>query len=150
MNFNDPKLRRIYDAEYYRKNREKRLAQTTEYSRKNREKKLIDGAKYRTANFEKLKVARIAYAVRNPEKIRAKSTIGKEVKSGRMKRLPCKVCGTARVDGHHPNYSEQLSVIWLCPSHHKRIHSYRKNEKATLQGDLKFARTMKIKRNSTP
>lgn len=126
--------RRIYDAEYYRKNREKKLLQVAEYSRKNPEKRRA------LRNSEKAMASKVAYVARYPEKIRAKNAVSHEVRCGRMKRLPCRVCGATKIEGHHPDYTNELEVIWLCQSHHKRLHSKRKNLEATFQGDLDITR----------
>ena len=34
----------------------------------------------------------------------------------------CAECGTEKVDAHHEDYSNQLSVIWLCRKHHYLRH----------------------------
>ena len=44
------------------------------------------------------------------------------IKKGLLERKPCVVCGNEKVDGHHPDYSKPLEVIWLCRQHHKDIH----------------------------
>ena len=32
--------------------------------------------------------------------------------------IPCYVLS----NGHHPDYSESIGVIWLCPKHHAKAH----------------------------
>lgn len=59
---------------------------------------------------------------RNPDKIKAQRKLQKAVKIGKIKRLPCSVCGSAKSVGHHPDYSKPLEVIWLCHIHHKKVH----------------------------
>ncbi len=45
------------------------------------------------------------------------------LKKGIIKKEPCKICKKKyRVNGHHPDYSKPLEVIWLCPIHHKQLH----------------------------
>ena len=44
------------------------------------------------------------------------------VKSGKIKRGRCEVCQKGGAEGHHPDYSKPLEVIWLCPLHHKDMH----------------------------
>ena len=31
-------------------------------------------------------------------------------------------CGNIKVDGHHPDYSKPIDVIWLCRKHHVELH----------------------------
>ena len=44
------------------------------------------------------------------------------IKNGELKRRPCTICG-ARAQAHHNDYIEPLNVSWLCPLHHKEVHS---------------------------
>ena len=41
------------------------------------------------------------------------------VRTGKIKKLPCKVCGYEIVEAHHEDYSKPLEVIWLCREHHR-------------------------------
>lgn len=34
---------------------------------------------------------------------------------------PCIICG-GKAERHHPDYSQPLNVIFLCRSHHKKVH----------------------------
>ena len=47
------------------------------------------------------------------------------IKRGEIKRGSCAVagCGSLRVDGHHPDHSKPLEVIWLCRRHHRQLHA---------------------------
>jgi hypothetical protein len=36
--------------------------------------------------------------------------------------LPCEQCGRKDTYAHHPDYTKPLSVMWLCPIHHKLWH----------------------------
>ena len=59
---------------------------------------------------------------KNPEKYSAHIAVSNAVRSGKLVKIPCEVCGAEYVHAHHENYSEPLNVIWLCPSHHRRRH----------------------------
>jgi hypothetical protein len=48
------------------------------------------------------------------------------LKSGKLIRQPCEVCGAVKTDAHHDDYSQPLAVRWLCRSHHKKHHAKRK------------------------
>ncbi len=46
------------------------------------------------------------------------------LRSGKLERLPCEVCGsTDKVESHHPDYSKPLEVLWLCKEHHAQAHN---------------------------
>lgn len=44
------------------------------------------------------------------------------VKRGLLTPKPCQICGKHPAEGHHPNYKKPLEVIWLCRSHHQKLH----------------------------
>jgi hypothetical protein len=44
------------------------------------------------------------------------------MKTGRLERKPCEVCGDKRVEGHHDDYNKPLDVRWLCRKHHSEAH----------------------------
>jgi ribosomal protein S27AE len=59
---------------------------------------------------------------RRTAKGKAWSKATKAIKSGKLDRLPCEVCGAGKVDAHHDDYSKPLEIRWLCRSHHKAHH----------------------------
>lgn len=64
------------------------------------------------------------YRSRFPDKYRAHIAVGNAVRDGKLQKEPCFMCGAEKVEAHHPDYSQPLTVIWLCPGHHKLIHAY--------------------------
>lgn len=58
----------------------------------------------------------------NKVKRAANVLLGNAVRSGKIVPLPCWICGE-KAEAHHPDYDQPLSVIWLCPSHHKQAHA---------------------------
>ena len=56
-------------------------------------------------------------------KARANAALNHAVRDGKIKKLPCEVCGNIKVEGHHPDYRKKLQVIWLCNYHHRKIHN---------------------------
>ena len=53
-------------------------------------------------------------------KVLARAKLGRAVKSGKIiKPIHCQKCGlSSRLDGHHEDYAQALSVVWLCrPCH---------------------------------
>lgn len=57
-----------------------------------------------------------------PEKGRANALLATAVRNGKVKKLPCEVCGNIRSVGHHEDYSEPLAVVWLCYKHHRQTY----------------------------
>lgn len=101
----------------------------------------ISRIKYRENNKEKVRQSRLDYNKRNPEymkrkretnyknmlkkyrwKQQARWTLRKAVSSGRIKKLPCEICGEIKSQGHHPDYAKPLEVLWLCQFHHNVVH----------------------------
>lgn len=57
-----------------------------------------------------------------PERYRAHNAVNNAVRDGRLRKQPCAVCGEARVEAHHYDYSRPLDVEWLCKIHHAAVH----------------------------
>lgn len=62
------------------------------------------------------------YSHRHPDREKAKQAVAVAVRSGRLSRLPCQVCGATRAQAHHDDYTRRLDVIWLCATHHGEMH----------------------------
>lgn len=58
----------------------------------------------------------------HPEIIKARMFLNNQIRSGKIKRLPCERCGSVRSQGHHTDYSKPLEVQWLCQIHHSQVH----------------------------
>lgn len=73
----------------------------------------------------KKKVRQYASAMknRNPEKYAARIAVGNAIRSGRLQRKPCEVCGEQKVQAHHTDYLKPLDVQWLCFRCH-RVHGH--------------------------
>ena len=57
-----------------------------------------------------------------PEKFRARDALKYAVRTGKLIRLPCEICGKEKAEGHHEDYSRPLDVNWLCRMHHAERH----------------------------
>jgi len=70
-------------------------------------------------------VARVTkrWRVENPEKHKAHVAVRNAIRSGKIVRMPCEICGESRSHAHHDDYSEPLVVRWLCALHHHRTHA---------------------------
>lgn len=55
-------------------------------------------------------------------KLRARKTLRRALKKGTLARAACVECGAEETEGHHPDYSKPLEVVWLCHEHHMRRH----------------------------
>lgn len=69
-------------------------------------------------------IASLNWHRRNPEAHAAHGKVFMAVRSGKISRNPCEVCGSSElVHAHHADYSMPLDVTWLCPLHHARLHA---------------------------
>lgn len=71
------------------------------------------------------------YYAEHKEQSKARSVLNQAVKSGKVNRYPCTVCGNEDSHGHHEDYSKPLEVIWLCRKCHTEFHN-KKMEQARL------------------
>lgn len=62
-----------------------------------------------------------------PNRSRAQSLVAHALRSGKLKKQVCWVCGESAV-AHHPDYDRPLDVVWLCQPHHKQTHALVANE----------------------
>lgn len=79
------------------------------------------------------KLARLRYArnrrERDPDRALARSRVFYAIKSGKLERKPCRVCGE-KAQAHHEDYSKPLDVDWLCFKHHRQVHGQLRDEAA--------------------
>lgn len=61
----------------------------------------------------------------HPARKHAQSKLRRALLAGKIKRLPCFICG-GLAEAHHPDYSAPLDVVWLCSAHHKQAHAIAK------------------------
>lgn len=81
-------------------------------------------AKYRNSEKGRQAIHRAhqAWRSQHPDRQHAANMVSTWVRRGKLKKLPCFVCGKTQVEGHHPDYSRPVDVIWLCVKHHKEVH----------------------------
>ena len=94
-------------------NRDKNIERVREYDRQRSK-----GAKRVAAIAANTR----AYRERYKRRMACNNAVARAVRSGKLVKLPCYVCGSDHVEGHHPDYDAPLDVVWLCPAHHKEIH----------------------------
>jgi len=68
---------------------------------------------------------------KHPERRKAHILLGNAVRSGKVFKLPCQECGE-EAEAHHPDYSRPLSVVWLCPVHHRQLHANHEKQNSTI------------------
>jgi hypothetical protein len=71
------------------------------------------------AQYFPLHTARMAEPMRAEAVRQTKLAIA----DGRLVRQPCCVCSRDSAEAHHDDYSQPLTVIWLCRLHHRRRHA---------------------------
>ena len=61
-----------------------------------------------------------------PHRVQAKCKVNEAIKTGRLKKPQyCERCNQSKpLDGHHYDYSQPLSVTWLCRKCHSDIHGW--------------------------
>jgi hypothetical protein len=103
--------RNAQDADSYERHRDSRRARSREAQR----------ARWASMSPEQRRLTHLIVKVRTGA---AKGEVDKALRSGALVRGPCAVgkgC-RGRVEGHHKNYNEPLSVEWLCRRHHMAWH----------------------------
>lgn len=111
------------------KNYRKNIDHYKEYERKRHqgpERKAYNHQKskeWHRKNKERSSEMKKEWENRNPEKRKASHLVGNALRSGRLQKQPCAICGkTDNVQGHHFDYDKPLEVIWLCIEHHNMVH----------------------------
>lgn len=90
------------------------------YEKRREQYQRYDHARYATSERQAL-LAR-SKARMSTQQRRARNQYRNAVEQGRLVRQPCEICGALPVDGHHDDYTQPLSVRWLCRKHHMRVH----------------------------
>ena len=52
----------------------------------------------------------------------ARRATRRAIETGRLVRQPCEVCGAAKTEAHHDDYTRLFDVQWLCRLHHAQHH----------------------------
>lgn len=104
-------------AKWHATNRERslELKRANGITRRNRERESGVYAEIR-------RKARRKNRERYPQKARARYAVGNAIRSGKLVRQPCLVCGNEKSEAHHADYQKTLDVMWLCRLHHRAWH----------------------------
>jgi hypothetical protein len=96
--------------------RDKNITKRREADKLRHRLKRLNHKGYKTLEYRK-------YRKNNPEAVKAQAVLNRYIKTGKIKRSSCEVCGASKnIHGHHPDYSKPLEVIWLCPVCHKKVN----------------------------
>lgn len=71
------------------------------------------------------------YKKAHPLETKARKLLEYAVKTGKIIKKQCLVCGEKKVVGHHDDYLKPLEVKWLCRKHHYEFH--KKNYPKTIK-----------------
>lgn len=113
----------IVHAQYKAENREKYLERKRKYNKEHKEERLQYKRDHYSGITASMREKLNAWKRNNREKVLAHKKVYNAIKSGKLVRMPCEICGvTTAVQAHHDDYSRPLDVIWLCQKHHKWIH----------------------------
>lgn len=108
---------------YYQKHKDEILLRVRKYYIANRDrileryKKWCKTEKAKKIIREKEKKRRRRWL----QKVRCRELFHYYLKTGKIKRGVCEICGSEEVEAHHDDYSKPLQVRWLCPKHHREI-----------------------------
>ena len=115
------------------KTQESRLKANRAWKDKNREKLRAYGVEYNKKRDRQKKLEQNRASARrhgwygkkykDPIKEKSRSRVRNAVFRGKLKKLPCEVCGETNSQGHHKDYSKPLDVTWLCAKHHSEAHN---------------------------
>lgn len=66
--------------------------------------------------------SKVKWATNNSDKRVAHVVVSNAIRSGKLVKQPCEVCGSSEVEAHHEDYARHLEVSWLCKEHHMQRH----------------------------
>jgi hypothetical protein len=100
--------RKNYSHLYYQLHKEKIIKNVREWQEKNPEK------------VKQIRInADIKKRIIHSDHVKARVALNGAVRSGKVVKGVCEVCGDPHVEGHHFDYTQPFKVNWLCPKHHR-------------------------------
>lgn len=115
---------------YYEANKERLHEKTLEWMRKNPERRREMSRQSYARCKARHKANMAEYHGRNGERRAVQTILRAALRDGRLTRPEtCQFCGKkCKPDGHHPDYTKPLDVIWLCRVCHKELHAKERPE----------------------
>jgi hypothetical protein len=86
-------------------------------------KKRLCAARWIEKNPEKRKEVVKKWNAKNKKKRNAQQALRVAVKTGKIIKMPCIMCGNKKSQGHHKDYDKRLEVDWLCAECHGKEHA---------------------------
>jgi len=109
-----------------RKHRQENIESIREYDRKRGSlaKRQESAREYQGVNRTKVNAIKNEWSKRNRDKRNANQKLSRAILAGVILRASvCDLCSAGgRIEGHHPDYSKPLEVLWLCGACHRKIH----------------------------
>ncbi len=75
---------------------------------------------------DRSKQSRKKWRDQNQEKTKTHDTFNYALRSGKLTKKPCAICGKIKVEGHHPDHSKPLEAVFLCKRHHLGWHRFKR------------------------
>lgn len=120
--------------EYYKTHRDEVLARCKNWRKKlgvpeSRKRRRESNARCKETDPVKRKAFWAKYGRERMERFYAKhplvekahNAVKSALKSGKLRRQPCAICGE-KGQAHHDDYTEPLAVTWFCKNHHTTWH----------------------------
>ena len=95
-----------------------RMQVDPEYRERAQLRSKLSNRRHRERDREKLRRWREA----DWRRVGAHNAVALALRSGKLIKQPCMICGSDKSMAHHPDYDKPLEVQWLCQYHHANLH----------------------------
>jgi len=113
---------RVCLADYQRGRRERLNASRPPDWKKKTDDMVAYRKAWNEANPGYMTKVKAAWLKKNKDRQKVKDAVKYALRTGKLVKTACQFCGEIEVQGHHPDYSRPLDVVWLCKEHHMKIH----------------------------
>ena len=120
--------KKAYDVIYRKEHKQQRADYNHKWYQEHKEEALEKHKKYRAKNKDKWGEYQKTKYKKDPRKVIARQRVCYAVKTGRLIKEPCEICGEEHAEAHHEDYTKPLVVRWLCKKCHKEYHNNKKGD----------------------